>query len=890
MAKKKTKKQVEQSKNNPFLDAAVIRDDTLTIEDVKKFIAKGKKGSRADFVNIADRSWAEIKKRNKRGGLYGGNDLDRARRWVKFPLWWSCLCIRSPIVFSRLPAPLLKDTQGDDPYGRTACVLGERFVASILKTFDAFEEFNASVTDFLVTDFGLGRGFYRKKDVIEEEKIRLQEIQPSAPPPAAPSGQAPDSEGGEAQGQPDEMTEPMPPMFITPDGEIVDNPMFDDLGPYMLTGESINVESEEVYFESHLYCGFYTDDVNRWSKVTRIAFEYQYSYREFIEKFGREAADKIAQGDLEDHKDGKPITCYEYHDKFLKEVRWFADNSEDFFQPKYMATEDGTVDNSDIYGLANFFPCTQPLMINCPTDDFWPVPEYFQVADILDDIHNIVSRMFLLTKAIRVRFFFDSSVPQLTQLAGETGEGGGLGIPNLEASIMNGKGDLRALVAYFPVDEMIQGLNNMYTAFEQRLSMFYQITGLSDLVRGQTADGDKTYGERQLEGKFALNRIEPRQRMVQEWVKDNYQLLMEMGLKLFSDQTIDEYITPQTLDQEDRERYVGALELLKSNRRGRFRIDFETDSTFAINEEWKKKQAIELANTLTKALESTAKVAETQPELAKTELTVLKHLIGEFSDGKLFIDEIQTSIQEVIDKAMQPKDEGPNIDMMKLQLEGQRLQMDGQKHSAQMQLEQLKLQSAQQIEIARIERDDRIASIESQIEQYKISGEQQLEQMKVAADSEKAAAILDKEYQKISSDIVLAQQEMQLKRDELMVELRKIADKKEVDQFALMIDERVAGFEAQLKTAQLELDKTTQALALKERYMTEQRLQTEDAIKQNTHHLDLIHSALDLALKKKELEAPVISAPTPSESAPKAKRKMKVVRDKSGNIAGIEDL
>ena len=158
MARKK--KEPKQPVDKP-INTQVMRNDTLTIEDVKQFIADTKK-KREDWLTIADRSWNEIKKRNKKGKLYGGNDLDRIKRWTRFPLWWSCWKIRQPITLARLPIPVLKDTQGDDPFGRTACVVGERLVKNILKTFDAFSEFAACNDDFLITDLGWGRVFYKK--------------------------------------------------------------------------------------------------------------------------------------------------------------------------------------------------------------------------------------------------------------------------------------------------------------------------------------------------------------------------------------------------------------------------------------------------------------------------------------------------------------------------------------------------------------------------------------------------------------------------------------------------------------------------------------------------------------------------------------------------------
>ena len=846
------------------LDKQVERNDSITIAEVKDFIADAKKGRYEDFISIANRSWAEIEKRNNKGRLFGGNDLFR-KRSTRFPLWWSCWKIRQPITLARLPVPILQDTQGDDPIGRTACVVGERLTRSILKTFDAFSEFSAANDDFLVTNFGWGRVYYRITESVEEERVRLQRIDPM--PQMGPDGQP----------MPQEQEQPV---FLDESGqEVVEGVLEDEDGYYFLSGEEVTIENEEVYFEAGLFSGLLVDpDAPRWNKVNRVAFEQEYSYRDFKVKFGQAALDTIAQSKLEEHRTGKPIIVYEYWDKLLKECRYLAESSEDFFQPAQMRAatnvanleeveELGEMDHSDLYGLSNFFPCSEPLLMNASTVSFWPTPEYFQVCDIIDDVHGIVRRMVLLTRAVRVRFLFDSSVKELQSLVSEREEADGIGIPNLQQALMGGKGDLASLVAYFPTEELIKGLQNMYVAFEQRLNMFYQITGISDLLRGQTSDVEKTYGERQLEGKFALNRIEPFQRKIQKWIKDNYQLMMELALKMFSEETLDDYIMPETLDDEDKQRYPAALELLKSNKRSRFRVDFETDSMIAINQEWKKKQAIDLANTLTKAMESTAQVAESQPELAGTELKVLKHMIGEFSDGKLFIDEIQDSIEQVIERVSQPKQDGPNIDLEKLKLEGQRLSTDAR-------FREIELQINSQL---------RQAELQQKAQQDSISN--QLEQLKISLSNGTDQAEIQLAVTRLQSEIAQGQEALNINKQKVLADVQKEAGKKEMEQLRLVLDARVKAQEITLAEAQQQLEEfqvklmaTEAQSSLQERWATERRLQEEHGVNVEAKQIDSVATLINATKQEAPKAAPVsidlsktvhLKAPTEKKKAKK---------------------
>lgn len=841
MAKEKKLKKKELGGKIPILDKQILDDETITIQEVRQFITDAKKKAE-DYYTLADRSWREIERRDKSGKVYSENNNNLARRWTKFPLWWSVWKIRQPITLARLPIPTLKDTQGDDPYGRTSCVLGERFTRGILKTFEALPEISASNDDFLVTNLGWCRAFYRNELCKEEEKIYLEVIEPEPPMQA---------EGDPAVQQ----APPMPPIFLLPTGEQVTDisqVLKDDIGHYILTGNEISVDNEEVYLEAGLYNNLIVDpDVTKWNKVTRLAYEYKYSYREFKEKYGEEALETLVQADIEKHKTGTPITVYEYWDKQLKEVRWLAETSTNFFQPKQIRELGDEVDHSDLYGLKGFFPSTEPLIINQSTKSFWPTPEYYQVSDILDDISSIVGRMVHLTKAIRVRFLFDSSVTELKTLIGDNwaaSEGSGLGVPNLQSALMNDKNaDLSKLVAYFPVDKLIEGLNNMYQAFDQRLNMFYQLTGISDLIRGQTnPDSDKTFGERQMEGKFALNRIEPYQRKLQEWIKDQFELLMEMGLKMFSDQTIDKYITPQTLDPEDRERYVPALALLRDNKKRRFRVDFETDSTIAINEQWRRGQAIETANVITKMQEAVASTAETMPELVESQLKLMSHVIGELTDGKLFLDEIQDSIKQVIDKVNQPKDEPPNYDLEKLKLEGQKL-------SSQAMFQQLQMQATTNLEYAKLSQKANQDNITNQLKQLQISIENGV------AQSELQIAV-----NKVQADIAQGWADLNVKREEVLGKIQAEVGKSEMEQMRIIMDARVKAQEISLAEAQQQLEafeiqltaKDT-SLSLQERIATEKRLQEQHIVDSQIKGVEAAAMIADAQKPEPEKKAPI---------------------------------
>ena len=173
-----------------------------------------------------------------------------------------------------------------------------------------------------------------------------------------------------------------------------------------------------------------------------------------------------------------------------------------------------------LYNLEGFFPCPKPLIMNSPTDQFWPITEYEQLADIFDDIHSIFSKMIITTRAIRTRLIYDASIPGLKAAISEMAESDAIGVNNLTQALQASGGDLRAVAQYLPTEALVASLQQYYTALEQRLGQVFRLAGVGDMQQGQSVDNSgKTLGERQMEEKYANNQLYEPQSKMSEFVK-----------------------------------------------------------------------------------------------------------------------------------------------------------------------------------------------------------------------------------------------------------------------------------------------------------------------------------------------------------------------------------
>lgn len=832
----------------------------VTPEEVRLFIEDANR-ARDNWLVMAEKSWNEIKKRQKNRKLWS-TAPNAVKKRSRYPAWYSIFKIRQPLLLSRVGIPIGKDTtlDGSDHVGASAAFFLERLAVNLAKSFDFFGYCSSCRDDFLATNFGIGRAFYECREI--KEKVK-EYITPQR------------SETGDI-------------VFVGASGEVIETDEIyqDDEGYFIYHEQTVAIEDEHVYLEPVLYKCVYVDpDINRWGRCRRLAFELYFSEPEFIEVFGTIALTKLAKPqDGEDSAAPKRqrIKVFEYWDDYEKDVYYLPELGSEFIEPKkekkpypFGDEEDEREEVNGLYDLEKFFPCPEPLLSNTSTDEFWPIPEYYQIFEILEDIHTIFSRMVALTRAIRARLLYDSSIEGLEQALHEASEGDTFGVTNLAQALSANGGTLDGVVQYIPVAPLVESLGNAYSALEQRLNTLYKLTGTSDLLQGLITDPtQRTFGERQMTEKYALNQIADPQRRMQEFVRGSYELLCEMALKNFKDASLDRYMIPQTAPLEHRNNYRAAIGMLKENRK-RFRIELETDSTVALNEQYDKAMRIELVNAMTTALEKVAGIAQSSPALVAIELHALKFLLQGYRQGKLFQSETTEAIDNVIKQAEDAAGQQRfNKDEAMVKFQAQELE-------ANIKIKAFEIQSNERIEAAKLQQNERIVAIENQLEAFKAQ----------SANSQ-ALGQLEAKYQEIQNNIALAQEELALKRDELMVEMQKVSGAQNLEQYRMMIDESVSAAEIRLKEAQQALEEQLGSLELQERVATEARLQSEHELQKLQSRVEMMVTLKDVMEQSQtrvENQAPTVNVHMPESKPRVIKRTRKIKRDAEDKLAEIEE-
>jgi hypothetical protein len=607
---------------------------------------------------------------------------------AKFNILWSNVQTLIPAVYAKLPKADVTRRFGDnDPVGRVAARLIERAIDFEIEHYSDFR----STMKYCVEDRFLGgRGTCW---------VRYE-------PHVAPQG-------------------------IGDDGEQVTNAIE--------RGEGAPPNLEQIEYEcapvDYVHWRDFGHSQGRtWEEVTQV-WRWVYMTREALaERFGEEMARKIPldQGP-------EPINRYndsarsfnrakicELWDKETLKVYWFCKGMGEFIDVR-----------DDPLGLEGFFPCPKPLFATTTSDSLVPVPDFVLYQDQAVELDILSDRIDGLVKALRVRGVYDASQPALQRLMTE-GDNNAL-IPVDKWAAFGEKGGLKGSIDLLPLDTIAQCLLQCYQARADIKGQIYEITGISDIIRGQSF-ASETATAQQIKGQYAGLRLRSMQEDVALFATEVIRLKAQIMCLKYQPKTILEYAAANQMSQADQAQIPAALELLSDKPLRNFRIDIAADSLVQIDEAQMKQERVEFLGAFSQFVQSALPVSQAEPALAPLMLDLLKFGVQAFKGARSIEGEID-QVTEQMKQALANPEPKPNpmveAEQAKAQVEMQKAQMvaqsDQAKVQAQLQIEQLKAQNDAQLEQLR-------QQFEAQVEQQKLAAQQQIEKYK--ADLDAATAIM----------------------------------------------------------------------------------------------------------------------------------------------------
>jgi len=356
--------------------------------------------------------------------------------------------------------------------------------------------------------------------------------------------------------------------------------------------------SEQVECECVQWDDFRRGPGKRWNEVPWVAFRHDFTAEMAEKQFGPEIAGALKYSEGKDSEQisedkqtrelFKTVEAWEIWDRDQRRVLFIAPSHRD--APLLVA--------ADPLRLRQFFPCPRPGYAIKNTRTLVPVPLYRLYEEQAKELDKVSARINKICDALKVRGAYSAN---LAELAGLFEADDRQMIPVQNVSELSSVGGLDKAIWTLPVDRLIQVLNGLYIARDQIKATIYELTGLSDIVRGAT-DPNETASAQRIKSQWGSLRLQRLQREAQRTIRDVLRLKAEVIAERFSPQTLEamtnlDFPTAAEKQQLQLAAQTGAplppeaqasLQLpaweeltavMQSDELRQYRVDVETDST-----------------------------------------------------------------------------------------------------------------------------------------------------------------------------------------------------------------------------------------------------------------------------------------------------------------------
>ena len=284
-----------------------------------------------------------------------------------------------------------------------------------------------------------------------------------------------------------------------------------------------------------------------WGKVPWVDFMHYMTEDEFKDRFpdwkgdiptlsSRESDQESGVSQVEGAEGVKLVLVHEVWDKSDRKVLFFPEGAKEFAE-----------ESEDEYKLAGFFPCPRPMSFVTKIHSMAPTALYKLYENQARELNRITNRITVITAAIKAVGFYNPLIQgvdkvleledgQLHPMEGLTALGDGAALQNA--------------IWMWPVEKLIVVLQTLMEQREKIKQVIYEITGISDILRGQSV-ASETATAQQIKNQWGGLRVKRLQKEVARFVKDCLRIAAELAFSKLGKDTLLKATATTLPRQED---------------------------------------------------------------------------------------------------------------------------------------------------------------------------------------------------------------------------------------------------------------------------------------------------------------------------------------------------
>lgn len=200
----------------------------------------------------------------------------------------------------------------------------------------------------------------------------------------------------------------------------------------------------------------------------------------------------------------------------------------------------------DPLGLNNFFPTATPVQPIEMVGRLRPVNPFSIYRKLAEELDLATKRINVLLDQMTVKGWYAGSAEDLANVisAGDTSF-----LPIANSEIWAQHGGLDGAIAFWPFEKFAVAIKELYAAREQTKQAIYEITGISDIVRGASSAAE-TATAQQIKTQWGSLRIQKFQRLMERCARDLFVMMSEIIPSKFSHETLQQMTGIQLIPSE----------------------------------------------------------------------------------------------------------------------------------------------------------------------------------------------------------------------------------------------------------------------------------------------------------------------------------------------------
>ena len=627
-----------------------------------------KKADRAAYWNneILNARKFEENWRERASGIvqrYRDDNVNRFERETRMNIFHSNVDTLKSALYFKTPKPrVTRRFKTDDPVGKSIAMVMERALQYQLDVYDFDSAVKKAIEDMLI----VGRGAIRMRYdpvLVEGEPERI----PVQVEPIVGIGEVAPGQMGEVQvGQ----------RLLDPEGnEVQQEDVKQDVRGMFIEGKPVEYIGEQSIRCEYVHWDDLTIAPARcWEDVKWIAFRHLLTRQDLIDYYGTKGEQipltyrQSQMSDYQDNPEPDMAEVYEIWDKRSGKQIFVATSFNEILE-----------DIDDPYNLEGFWPMPEPLYSISTSDTTLPVPEIFIYEDQLFELDLITQRIAALTEALKRRGVYDASFQELVRLA-DANDNEFIPVENF--AMLQAGGGLANVMQEAPLDNLIRAITALYQSRQIVIETIYEITGISDIMRGTSASRETATAQR-IKGQFGAMRLTNRQRSIEKFLDKIMTLKAEL---------LVENLEPSLLERMTAIAVPPAMvAVMRDDRLRSYRVSIDTDESSAIDASMDQKNRTDFLTAMVQFLQTVGPLVSSGT-LGFDQAKMMMLFAARAFPGARELEESLEAIEQPQPQA-NPADKLVEVENAKVQAQTEQAKADTQVKIARLELDKQKTQA-----------------------------------------------------------------------------------------------------------------------------------------------------------------------------------------------------